>query len=113
MEQHGLLRPLRASELSDGTLRYLLLVAALMTPSPPPLIVLNEPETSLHPGLIAPLGRLIANASKRSQLIVVTHSAALVDLLREAGGAVHELVKEAGETTVRDLAAQTWVWPSR
>ena len=56
MQQHGLLRPLRASELSDGTLRYLLLVAALVTPSPPPLIVLNEPETSLHPGLLAPLG---------------------------------------------------------
>ncbi len=49
MKQHGLLRPLRDSELSGGTLRYLLLVAALMTPSPPPLIVLNEPETSLHP----------------------------------------------------------------
>ncbi len=113
MEQHGLLRPLRASELSDGTLRYLLLVAALMTPSPPPLIVLNEPETSLHPGLIPPLARLIAAASKRSQLIVVTHSAALVELLREAGGAVHELVKETGETTVRNLPAQTWAWPSR
>ncbi len=113
MQQHGLLRPLRASELSDGTLRYLLLVAALMTPSPPPLIVLNEPETSLHPGLIAPLGRLIANASKRSQIIAVTHSAALVELLRESGGAVYELVKEAGETAVKDLPTQAWAWPSR
>ena len=113
MLQHGLLRPLRASELSDGTLRYLLLVAALMTPSPPPLIVLNEPETSLHPGLIAPLGRLIASASKRSQLIVVTHSAKLVEFLRESGGAVHELIKEAGETAVRELATQAWTWPSR
>ena len=49
MRQHGLLRLLRAAELSDGTLRYLLLVAALLTPRPPPLLVLNEPETSLHP----------------------------------------------------------------
>jgi predicted ATPase len=113
MRQHGLLRALRVSELSDGTLRYLLLVAALMTPRPPPLVVLNEPETSLHPDLIAPLGRLIANASKRSQLIVVTHSAKLVELLREAGGAVHELVKEAGETVIKDLSVQTWAWPSR
>lgn len=80
MYQHGLLRPLRVSELSDGTLRYLLLVAALMTPRPPPLIVLNEPETSLHPDLVAPLGRLIANASQRSQLIVVTHSTPLAEL---------------------------------
>jgi predicted ATPase len=113
MHQHGLLRPLSVSELSDGTLRYLLLAAALMTPRPPPLVVLNEPETSLHPDLIAPLGRLIAKASEQSQVIVVTHAAGLVDLLRDAGGAVYELVKEAGETVVRDVERQAWVWPSR
>ncbi len=113
MLQQGLLRALRASELSDGTLRYLLLAAALMTPNPPPLIVLNEPETSLHPGLIAPLGRLIASASHRSQLIVVTHSAELVALLRECGGAVHELIKVAGETTVTGSEKQVWSWPLR
>jgi len=117
MRQDGLLRPLSASELSDGTLRYLLLVAALMTPVPPPLVVLNEPETSLHPDLIAPLGRLIAKTSEKSQLIVVTHDATLVDILREAGGAIYELVKEAGETVVRDVPSPampvTWAWPSR
>jgi predicted ATPase len=113
MNQHGLRRPLSVSELSDGTLRYLLLVAALMTPRPPPLVVLNEPETSLHPDLIAPLGRLIAKASQQSQLIVVTHAAALVDILRGSGGAVYELVKEAGETVARDVEQQAWVWPSR
>ncbi|MDP1068932.1 AAA family ATPase, partial [Klebsiella pneumoniae] len=47
--QEGLLRPLSAAELSDGTLRYLLLIAALLTPRPPTMMVLNEPETSLHP----------------------------------------------------------------
>jgi predicted ATPase len=113
MRQHGLLRPLHVSELSDGTLRYLLLAAALMTPCPPPLVVLNEPETSLHPDLIAPMCRLIAKMSQQSQLIVVTHATALVDLLRDAGGAVYELVKEAGETVVSDVAPQTWTWPSR
>jgi predicted ATPase len=113
MHQHGLLRPLHVSELSDGTLRYLLLVAALMTPCPPPLVVLNEPETSLHPDLIAPLGRLIARASQQSQLIVVTHAAALVEPLREQGAAVYELVKEAGETVARDVAPPTWAWPAR
>ena len=51
--QPGLQRPLRAAELSDGTLRYLLWVAALLTPRPPELLVLNEPETSLHPELIS------------------------------------------------------------
>lgn len=86
--------------------------AALMTPRPPPLIVLNEPETSLHPDLVAPLGRLIANVSQRSQLIVVTHATKLVQLLRDTGGAVDELIKEDGETIVRNLSAQTWAWPS-
>ncbi|MGV4398164.1 AAA family ATPase, partial [Pandoraea pneumonica] len=50
--QHGLLRPLSAAELSDGTLRFLLLSAALLTPRPPELMVLNEPEASLHPDLM-------------------------------------------------------------
>lgn len=114
MNQHGLLRPLSVSELSDGTLRYLLLVAALMTPVPPPLLVLNEPETSLHPNLIAPLGRLIAKSSKRTQLIVVTHAGTLVDTLREGGGTVYELAKETGETVVRDMPSPVpWAWPSR
>ena len=63
MRQHGLLRPLKASELSDGTLRYLLLVAALLSPRPPTLMILNEPETSLHPDLLPPLARLIEQAA--------------------------------------------------
>ena len=63
MHQHGLLRPLRPAELSDGTLRYLLWVAALLTPRPPELLVLNEPETSLHPDLLPALARLIAGAA--------------------------------------------------
>jgi predicted ATPase len=85
MHQHGLLRPLRAAELSDGSLRYLLLVAALLSPPPPELMVLNEPETSLHPDLRPPLSRLIAKVSRRSQIIVVSHAEHLVTALREAG----------------------------
>ena len=63
-----------SAELSDGTLRYLLLVAALLTVDPPPLLVLNEPETSLHPDLLPPLARLIRAAAERSQVMVVSHS---------------------------------------
>ena len=82
MRQPGLLRPLAAEELSDGTLRYLLLVAALLSPRPPQLLVLNEPETSLHPDLLPALARLIASAATRSQVVVVTHSAALAQALQ-------------------------------
>src|SRR5206468_6176559 len=67
MRQHGPLRLLGTAELSDGTLRYLLMVAALLSPRPPTLMILNEPETSLHPDLLPSLARLIARASQRSQ----------------------------------------------
>jgi predicted ATPase len=78
LHQPGMLRPLSSAELSDGTLRYLLLVAALLTVDPPPLLVLNEPETSLHPDLLPPLARLIRAAAERSQVMVVSHSSRLV-----------------------------------
>ncbi|PYV16475.1 MAG: ATP-binding protein [Acidobacteria bacterium] len=116
MKQHGLLRPLSAAELSDGTLRYVLLVAALLTPRPPALMVLNEPETSLHPDLLAPLARLIVHASERSQIIVVTHSTPLITALAEAGCNSITLEKRFGETTVvgaDELSNPTWHWPSR
>jgi predicted ATPase len=117
MEQHGMLRPLQASELSDGTLRYLLWVAALLTPRPPSLIVLNEPETSLHPDLLEALGRLIGQASRRSQVIVVTHSAALLSsLAHESEYHPITLEKKLGETSIvgmRDLDRPEWRWPAR
>jgi len=111
--QHGLLRPLRAAELSDGTLRYLLLAAALLTPRPPTLMVLNEPEASLHTDLLAPLGRLIARASQNSQIIVVTHAPALVEALSEAGAKRFILRKELGETQIDEAEYVRWEWPSR
>ncbi len=70
----GLNRGLEPAELSDGTLRFLCLTAALLSPRLPPLLALNEPETSLHPDLLAPLAALIVKASSRAQLWVVTHS---------------------------------------
>ena len=84
LRQEGLLRPLSAAELSDGTLRYLLLVAALLTPRPPSLMVLNEPETSLHPDLLPALGRLIIAASKQTQVWVVSHASRLIATLKES-----------------------------
>jgi predicted ATPase len=114
MRQHGLLRPLKASELSDGTLRYLLLVAALLSPRPPALMVLNEPETSLHPDLLPSLARLIAQASKRSQMIVVSHAPILVSALdAEADSRQIVLEKQLSETVVRDNMPPDWTWPSR
>ena len=114
MHQRGLLRPLRISELSDGTLRYLLLAAALLTPRPPSLLVLNEPETSLHPDLLSPLARLIGDASERSQVIVVSHAEPLVVALSHRdGSAVVELEKDLGETIAPGIEPPAWAWPTR
>jgi predicted ATPase len=114
MRQHGLLRALKAPELSDGTLRYLLLMAALLSPRPPPLMILNEPETSLHPDLLPPLGRLIARASRQSQIVVVTHAAGLLPELDAATGVQRIILeKQLAETLVQNSESFGWTWPSR
>jgi predicted ATPase len=116
MHQHGLLRPLKAVELSDGTLRYLLWIAALLSPRPPELLVLNEPETSLHPDLLPALGRLIAHASKSSQLFVVSHASRLIATLEALDCQPLTLEKELGETRVlggSELDRPPWHWPTR
>lgn len=124
MRQPGMLRPLRAGELSDGTLRYLLLVAALHTPRPPELMVLNEPETSLHPDLIPALARLIARSAQHTQLVVVTHSAELDAEIEDAAAeSIPEeevrsvtLTKDLGETRIEGqgmLTTPMWVWGKR
>ena len=113
LRQHGLLRPLRTSELSDGTLRYILLVAALLTPRPPSLMIFNEPETSLHPDLLPPLGRLLSKAAERSQILVVSHAEALVTALVQAGAESVVLSKELGETEIVGGQTPSWAWPTR
>ena len=117
MHQHGLLRPLTAAELSDGTLRYLLWIAALLTPRPPALLVLNEPETSLHPDLLPALGRLIAQAARGSQVIVVSHAARLIAALEDSNDLQSVVLeKRFGETRIANLdmsGIPHWAWPAR
>jgi predicted ATPase len=112
--QYGLLRPLTAAELSDGTLRFLLLTAALLTPRPPSMMVLNEPETSLHPDVLPALAKLILNAAGSSQVWVVTHSAKLIAALkRNKDCNLLELEKKLGSTQLKGKAefdGPTWKW---
>ncbi|WP_116949368.1 AAA family ATPase [Jiangella endophytica] len=113
--QHGLLRPLAGAELSDGTLRFLLWAAALLTPRPPALMVLNEPETSLHPHLVPALAELVVTAHETTQIVVVTHSHALIDHIGAAAARV-ELVKETGDTRIEGqdrFDRPSWNWGSR
>jgi predicted ATPase len=128
LRQPGMLRALTAAELSDGTLRYLLWVAALLTPRPAELTVLNEPESSLHPDLLPALAALIARSSESSQVVVVTHAAALVEALRRQQrdvnaieltkevGAAGPATSELGQTAIVGqglLDEPSWHWPAR
>lgn len=83
LQQKGMKRPFSARELSDGTLRYLCLIAALLSPRPSEFLAINEPEMSLHPDLIEPLAHLIYRASKYSQVFVTTHSKRLAVCLED------------------------------
>ena len=116
LHQPGLLRPLEATELSDGTLRYLLLAAALFSPRLPPLLVLNEPENSLHPDLLAPLARLIATVAERTQVWVVAHAEPLITALAKTPGcALLRLERELGATLLPGQTAlerAAWRWPA-
>lgn len=92
-----------ATRLSDGTLRYLCLIALLLDPTPPPLICIEEPELGLHPDIIPKIADLLVDASKRTQLIITTHSDVLIDALSEQPESVLVCEKHEGQTQIKRL----------
>jgi predicted ATPase len=101
-----------ATRLSDGTLRYLCLLAILCDPKPPPLICIEEPELGLHPDVLPKLADHLLAASRRTQLIVTTHSDVLVDAMSDQPESVVVCEKQDGATTMTRLAAdelQAWL----
>lgn len=92
-----------ATRLSDGTLRYLCLLAILCDPEPPPLICIEEPELGLHPDILPKLGDLLRAASQRTQIIVTTHSDILVDTMTETPDAVVVCTRTQGQTIMERL----------
>lgn len=95
-----------ASRLSDGTLRYLCLLAILLDPNPPALICLEEPELGLHPDILPHLTDLLVEASERTQLIVTTHSQMIVDSLSEQPESVLVCEKHHGQTKIERLSKE-------
>ena len=101
--EKGLQRAIPATRLSDGSLRYLCLLAVLLHPEPPNVICIEEPEVGLHPDIIPEVAKLLIDASKRSQIFVTTHSDVLVDALSEVPEAVVVCEKVDGATQMRRL----------
>jgi predicted ATPase len=92
-----------ATRLSDGTLRYLCLLAILCDPDPPPLICIEEPELGLHPDILPTVADMLRTASERTQLVVTTHSDILVDAMTETPEAVVVCEKHDGQTIMERL----------
>ena len=95
--------PIPATRLSDGTLRYLCLLAILCNPTLPNLVCIEEPELGLHPDILPSLADLLREASERCQLIVTTHSDILVDALTETPESIVICEKENGQTRLKRL----------
>lgn len=96
-------RQIPASRLSDGTLRYLCLLAILLHPEPPSLVAIEEPELGLHPDVVAQVAELLVNASQRMQIVVTAHSRMLVDALSDYPSSVVVCEQENGESRFERL----------
>ena len=103
LHETGFSSPVPATRLSDGTIRFVALLATLLTPSPPPLVCIDEPELGLHPDAISIVGDLMVEASERMQLIVATHSDALISVLTGKPDAVVACERLGEGTTLRRL----------
>lgn len=104
-EEHGLRETVPALRLSDGSLRYLCLLAVLCHPSPSRVVCIEEPELGLHPDMIPEVAKLLIEASSRCQIFVTTHSDILVDALSEVPESVVVCEKSDGATQFRRLNA--------
>jgi predicted ATPase len=104
-ESSGISTP--ASRLSDGTLRWLALLTILLNPSPASVICIDEPELGLHPDILPTLADLLRDASRRTQLIVTTHSQSLVECFSDDPESVCVCEKVEGATQIRRLSKET------
>ena len=103
LHEAGFGSPVSATRLSDGTIRFVALLATLLMPSPPPLICIDEPELGLHPDAVSLIADLMIEASERTQLIVATHSDTLVSALSAKPEAVIACERVGAGTTMRRL----------
>jgi predicted ATPase len=103
LHERGLTSPIPASRLSEGTMRFLCLIAILCHPEPPSLVCLEEPELSLHPDIIPTAAEMLVDAASRTQIIVTTHSETLVSSLSDKPDAVLVCERDEGGSHLRRL----------
>jgi predicted ATPase len=110
LHEQGLKTPVPATRLSDGTLRFMAILALLLSPTTKPLICIEEPELGLHPDALPLLATLMVEASKRTQLVVTTHSDTLVSALTEETESVMVCEYRGGTTLQRLESSKLRYW---
>ena len=103
LHESGLRSPVAGTRLSDGTIRFIALLATLFSPEPPSIVCIDEPELGLHPDAVALLAELLVEASERMQLVVTTHSDALVSALTSQPDAIVACERPGAGTELRRL----------
>ena len=112
LHETGFASPIPATRLSDGTLRFMALLVTLLNPVPPPLVCIEEPELGLHPDALSSVGAMLVEASERMQLVVTTHSDALVSALSDDVQSVVVCERPGAGTELRRLdpdELSTWL----
>ncbi|MCU0839248.1 MAG: AAA family ATPase [Rhodospirillales bacterium] len=105
LHEKGFKTPIPPTRISDGTIRFLALLASLMQPSAPPLLCIEEPELGMHPDAVALIAEMLTDASKRMQLVVTTHSDTLVSELTEQAESIVVCERVGEGTSLRRIAA--------
>lgn len=106
LHERGMREAIPATRLSDGTIRFLAILAVLLDPAAPPLVCIEEPELGLHPDAVAQLAKVMVEASGRMQLIVTTHSDVLVSALSDLPESIL-VVEHLGRTVVERLSSDS------
>ncbi|MCX8500978.1 MAG: AAA family ATPase [Alphaproteobacteria bacterium] len=104
LHEQGNETPIPASRMSDGTLRFIAILAALLAPNPPSLLCIEEPEIGMHPRALNLLGELICDAATRMQIMVVTHSDQLIHALRDQQSSIMFCDNEGHGTILSHLS---------
>ena len=103
VHETGFDTPIPAARMSDGTLRFIAMLAVLLSPEPPPLVCIEEPELGLHPDAVMLMGDVLKEASERMQLVVTTHSNALVSAFDDRANAIVTCERPGAGTVLRRL----------
>jgi predicted ATPase len=96
-----------AAELSDGTLRFLFLLAVLASPDPPPLVAIDEPETGLHPSMLPIVAEYAVDAARRTQIILTTHSPQFLDAFQDTVPTTTVAEWAEGETRLKTISGES------